>query len=216
MLTRIVVTDDNQVRREGLRRLLEGEPGWSVVGAGNIDVLGNLVAQHSPDVLVLSTARRYDEVEAALALAERRCPGVHSVVVTPHRDMSAVSSVLHAGAAAYVLSEDVLSGVLEAVRLTGEQTPYLSSTLAAELAVDNPATTLPVLDEREEKVLRLIALGYTNVEIAHRLSLSVRTIEAQRGRLQRKLPGSSRVDLVRAALARGLIDRHDGHVPPGS
>ncbi|MCW3063533.1 MAG: two component transcriptional regulator, LuxR family [Solirubrobacterales bacterium] len=214
MLTRIVVADDNQVRREGLRRLLEAEPGWSVVASGAFDAIEELLGRHEPDVLVVSTARGSDDVEDALARADHRCAGLHSVVISPHRDLSSVSAVLQAGAAAYVLSEDVLSGVLEAVRMTGEPAPYLSTTLAARLATDNPVASRPALDEREEKVLRLVALGYTNVEVAGRLSLSVRTIEAQRGRLQRKLGAGNRVELVRAALARGLIDRHDG-TPPG-
>jgi two-component system response regulator NreC len=213
MLTRIVVTDDNQVRREGLRRLLEGESGWSVVGVGDVDALGELVAQHVPDVLVLSTARRFEDVEAALALADSQCPGLHAVIVSPHADLPAVSAVLKAGAGAYVLSEDVLAGVLEAVRMTGEPRPYLSSTLATQLAFETPATLLPVLREREETILRLVALGHTNTEIAERLSLSVRTIEAQRGRLQRRLGASTRAELVRAALGRGLIDRRDGEPP---
>jgi two-component system response regulator NreC len=210
MRSRIVVTDDSEVRREGFRRLLEAEPAWSVVGAGEVGALEALVVEHTPDVVVLSTAREPSAVAAAVVLAARRCPDVRTVVVSPHRDRAALSAVLHAGAAGYVSSDDVLGGVLEAVRMTAEPQPYVSSSLGAALATDEAAAAAPGLTERETTVFRLVALGHTNAEIAGLLSLSVRTVEAQRGRLQRKLGASNRVELVRLALALGYIDRSDG------
>jgi DNA-binding NarL/FixJ family response regulator len=212
MLARIVITDDNDVRREGLRRLLQAEPGWSVVGAGEIDALGSLLVRHAPDVVVLSTARGREEVVEAVSLATRRVPGVRVVIVSPHSTSPIVSAALRAGAAGYILSDDVLGGVIEAVRMAGEPTPYLSTTLGAQLAIRDGFDAFD-LTERERMILRLVALGYTNLEVADRLSLSVRTIEAQRAGLQRKLKAGSRVELVRAALARGLIDRDDGMAP---
>jgi len=210
MRVRIVVTDDSEVRREGLRRLLEGEPSWLVVGEGDLDALGALVVEHAPDVVVISTARPPEDVAAAVVVAARRGPGVHSIVVSPYRDRAALSAALHAGAAGYVSSDDVLGGVIEAVRMTGEPEPYVSSSLGAALATDDAAAAAPGLTEREMTVFRLVALGHTNAEIAAQLSLSVRTIEAQRSRLQRKLGAGSRVELVRIALALGFIDRSDG------
>jgi two-component system response regulator NreC len=213
MLARIVVTDDNEVRREGLRRLLQAEPGWSVVGAGEVDALGSLLVRHAPDVVVLSTARGANEVVEAVSLATRRVPGVRVVIVSPHSAPPVVSAALRAGAAGYILGADVLGGVIEAVRMAGEPTPYLSRTLGAQLAIHNGSGGFD-LSERERMILRLVALGHTNSEVADRLSLSVRTIEAQRAGLQRKLGAGSRVGLVRAALARGLISRDDGLGPP--
>jgi two-component system, NarL family, response regulator NreC len=96
------------------------------------------------------------------------------------------------------------------VRMTAEPQPYVSSSLGAALATDEAAAAAPGLTERETTVFRLVALGHTNAEIAGLLSLSVRTVEAQRGRLQRKLGASNRVELVRLALALGYIDRSDG------
>jgi two-component system response regulator NreC len=213
VLARIVVTDDNEVRREGLRRLLQGEPGWSVVGAGDVDALEELLVRHGPDVVVLSTARGGDEVSAAVGMATRRIPGVRVVIVSPQSAPAAVGAALRAGATGYILADDVLGGVIQAVRMANEPTPYLSSTLAAQLAMSNGGNSTPDLTERERQLLKLVALGYTNTEVAERLSLSVRTIEAQRARLQRKLRAPTRVALVRTALAAGLIDRHDGMAP---
>jgi DNA-binding NarL/FixJ family response regulator len=210
MHARIVVIDDSEVRQVGLRRLLEGELDWTVVGSGEVDALGALVAEHAPDVVVVSTGREPEEIVAALVLAARRCPGVGTVVVSPHRDRSALSAALNAGAAGYVASDDVLGGVIEAVRMIGEPAPYVSSSLGAALATEDGTPSELGLTERETIVLRLVALGHTNAEIAARLSLSVRTIEAQRSRVQRKLGAANRVELVRLALAHGFIDRSDG------
>jgi two-component system response regulator NreC len=135
------------------------------------------------------------------------------VIVSPHGAPPVVSAALRAGAAGYILGADVLGGVIEAVRMAGEPTPYLSRTLGAQLAIHNGSGGFD-LSERERMILRLVALGHTNSEVADRLSLSVRTIEAQRAGLQRKLGAGSRVGLVRAALARGLISRDDGLGPP--
>jgi two-component system, NarL family, response regulator NreC len=213
VVARIVVTDDNEVRREGLRRLLSGEPGWTVVGAGEVAALEEMLVRHGPDVVVLSTARGGDEVASAVRMATRLIPGCRVVIVSPQSSPTAVGEALRAGATGYILADDVLGGVIQAVRMANEPTPYLSSTLAAQLAMRNGMNGTPDLTERERQLLRLVALGYTNAEVAESMSLSVRTIEAQRARLQRKLHAPTRVGLVRAALAAGLIDRHDGIAP---
>jgi two-component system, NarL family, response regulator NreC len=129
------------------------------------------------------------------------------VVLTMQEDPAFAREALRAGALGYVLKEAADEELLLAVRLAAEGDTYLNPRLGARLAAEPlaPAGRSDTLTDREVEVLRLIALGHTNSEIASRLYLSVRTIESHRSHIQRKLGRTSRSELVRYALERGFV-----------
>src|SRR5213596_1604015 len=203
MATTIVLADDHAVVRSGLKLLLQGEEDFEVVAlAGTADDALRYVRGHKPDVLILDLnmpgARKsldvIPEVEAA-------SPGTRVVVLTMQED----PAFARARGGRLDLGDDEL---VNAVRLAGEGKTYLHPRLGAALAAA-PEGPPDDLTEREVDVLRLIALGHTNSEIAEQLHLSVRTVETHRAHIQQKLRLSARAELVRYALERGLVK-----VPP--
>ena len=135
-------------------------------------------------------------------------PGTRVVVLTMQEEPEFARRALRAGAAAYVLKEAADSELVEAVRRAAAGETYLNPRLGAALAAAPPEPPGPPgdLSEREAAVLRLIALGHTNPEIAGQLFLSVRTIESHRAHIAQKLGLSTRAELVRFALDHGLLD----------
>jgi len=135
-------------------------------------------------------------------------PGTRVVVLTMQEDPEFARRALQAGAAGYVLKEAADSELVEAVRRAAAGDTYLNPRLGAALAAAPAAASGPPddLSPREVEVLRLIALGHTNAEIAEQLFLSVRTVETHRAHIQQKLRRSTRAELVRYALDRGLLD----------
>jgi two-component system response regulator NreC len=140
-------------------------------------------------------------------------PATSIVVLTMQEDPAFAREALRAGAVGYVLKEAADEELLQAVRLAAEGQTYLNPRLGARLAAEPPAPAGPPddLTEREVEVLRLIALGHTNSEIASQLYLSVRTIESHRAHIQQKLRRTSRAELVQYALEHGFVDV--GHQP---
>jgi two-component system response regulator NreC len=135
-------------------------------------------------------------------------PGTRVVVLTMQEDPDFARQALRAGAAGYVLKEAADSELVEAVRRAAAGETYLNPRLGAALAAAPPAESGQPddLSEREVEVLRLIALGHTNAEIAGQLYLSVRTVESHRAHIQQKLRLSARAELVHYALERGLLE----------
>jgi two-component system response regulator NreC len=132
-------------------------------------------------------------------------------VLTAQRDPSFAGEAMRLGAAGYVPKEAAGRQLVRAIRMAAEGKTYLEPSLGARLAADAAAAkrSAPELTERELEVLRLIARGHTNREIAERLFLSVRTVEGHRARIQHKLGRSRRSDLVEYVLERGLVDRSE-------
>jgi two-component system, NarL family, response regulator NreC len=204
-----VLADDHVVVRSGLRLLLESEPGLAVVGECG-DVAGALaaVAEHGPDVLVLDLHMPGESSLAAIPRLRELHPDTRVIVLTAQRDPSFASEALRLGASGYLPKEAAEGQLLEAIRVAADGGTYLEPRLGARLAA--VATRQPAdLSEREAEVLRLIARGLTNREIAERLFLSVRTIESHRARLQRKLDLTRRSELVEYALERGLVEQSE-------
>ncbi len=135
-------------------------------------------------------------------------PGTGVVVLTMQEDPAFAREALRAGALGYVLKEAADEELLQAVRLAAAGETYLNPRLGARLAAEPPVPSGPPddLTEREVEVLRLIALGHTNTEIAQRLFLSVRTIESHRAHIQQKIRRTSRAELVQYALEHGFVD----------
>jgi two-component system, NarL family, response regulator NreC len=203
---RLVLADDHAVVRAGLRLLLDAESDFEVVAeAGDIDAARRYVRGHHPDVLVLDLNMPGGSSLEAIPAIREEAPDTQLVVLTMQEEPAFARLALAAGAAGYVLKEAADSELVEAVRRAAMGEIYLNPTLGARIAREPPPGPPDDLSEREVEVLRLIALGHTNTEIARQLYLSVRTVETHRAHIQQKLRVSSRAELVRYALQRGLV-----------
>lgn len=203
---RIVVADDHAVVRRGLIMLLDNEAGFEVVAeAGDVDGARRYVRGHHPDVLVLDLNMPGGSSLEAIPLLLEENPETAVVVLTMQDEPAFARQALQAGARGYVLKEAADAELIEAVHRAAAGETYLNPRLGARLASE-PVTGRPdELSEREVDVLRLIALGHTNAEIAEQLSLSVRTVETHRAHIQQKLRLSSRAELVRYVFDHGLL-----------
>jgi two-component system response regulator NreC len=208
----IVLADDHAVVRSGLRMLLDAEDGLRVVAeAGTVDDAVRLAKAHRPAVLVLDLnmpgTTTSSSLDALPALAEG-VPDTRVVILTMQENPEYARTALQAGAKAYVLKEAADSELVQAVRCAAAGEVYLHPRLGALIAAAPTAAPAPAddLTDREVEVLRLIALGHTNGDIGKQLFLSVRTVESHRAHIQQKLRRTTRADLVRYALDRGLLD----------
>jgi two-component system response regulator NreC len=195
----IVLADDHQVVRAGLRLLLEAEDGLTVVAeAGDIATTERRLAAYHPRVLVLDLNMPGEPSLPAIPRLRRDAPGTNIVVLTMQNDPAFAREALRGGAVGYVLKEAADTELVQAVRLAAGGRTYLTPELGARLAAEPPVPTGPPddLSSRELEVLRLIALGHTNAEIAQQLYLSVRTVESHRAHIQQKTGRTTRADLV--------------------
>lgn len=206
---RIVLADDHQVVRRGLELLLDAEQDFEVVASvGDVEAAIRTTRGYKPDVLVLDLnmpgGSSLDAIPAILAAS----PATGIAVLTMQDEPAFARQALGAGAKAYVLKEAADDELVTAVRRTAAGETYLNPALGARMAAEpaTPAGPPDDLSEREVEVLRMIALGHTNAEIAEQLYLSIRTVESHRAHIQQKLRRSSRADLVRYALDHGLVE----------
>lgn len=203
---KIVLADDHAVVRSALRLLLDAEADISVVAeAGDVAAAERELEIHQPDVLVLDLHMPEGPSLTAVPRLREISPHTGIVVLTMQRDVSYAREALRAGVLGYVLKDAVDEDLVNAVRLAANGRSYLQPELGAQLAV-GPGDDPDGLSHRELDVLRLIALGHTNSEIADQLLLSVRTVESHRAHVQRKLGVSKRSELVRYALERRMLD----------
>ncbi len=204
---RLVLADDHAVVRSGLRMLLDSEPGFEVVAeASNIEDARRYVRGHHPTVLVLDLNMPGGSSLEAIPILRQESPDTQIVVLTMQQEPAFAREALGAGALGYVLKEAADDELVEAVRNAAIGESYLNPKLGARIASEPPPGPPDDLSEREVDVLRLIALGHTNSEIAEQLFLSVRTVETHRSHIQQKLRLSTRAELVDYALKRKLIN----------
>jgi len=202
----IVLADDHTVVRRALRLLLEGEEDFDVVAeASDADGAIRYLRGHKPAVLILDLNMPGRPSLEAIPEMREASPETQIVVLTMQREPAFARQALQLGVLGYVLKEAADDELVQAVRRAAAGDTYLQPALGAKLAAEpEPAAT--DLSERETDVLRLIALGHTNAEIAEKLYISVRTVETHRAHIQQKLGVSSRAELVRCALSRGLVE----------
>jgi two-component system, NarL family, response regulator NreC len=206
---KIVLADDHAIVRSGLRMLLDAEPDLEVVAeAGDVPTAIRYVRAHRPRVLILDLNMPGEPSLPAIPLVREEAPDTEIVVLTMQNDPAFAREALRGGAVGYVLKEAADAQLVEAVRLAADGRTYLYPELGAKLAAAPPEPQGPPddLTEREVQVLQLIVLGHTNNEIGAQLYLSVRTIESHRAHIQQKLRLSTRAELVRYALDKGLIE----------
>jgi DNA-binding NarL/FixJ family response regulator len=212
-MTRIVLADDHPIVRQGLRSLLEKEPGFSVVGEASDGLeVADLVEKTRADVLVLDLLMPgLGGLDVAREVA-RRSPKTRIVVLSMHSSEAFVLRALRNGASAYVLKDSSTTELVRAVRQVQAGRRYLSSRLSERAieayvnradggAVDIYETLTP----REREVLHLAAEGLSNPAIGERLGISPRTAEAHRAHVMEKLGLRNRTELIAYALRRGLI-----------
>jgi DNA-binding NarL/FixJ family response regulator len=210
---RILLADDHETVREGLRMILDAQPDMRVVAtASDGREAVDQAERITPDVVIMDISMPgLNGLAATMQLAER-CPGAKVLTLTRHADSSYVQQLMRAGAAGYVLKQSRPAELLHAIRSVGAGAKYLDTSIAAPvltsavkaLQAPGPEPTTP-LSPRETEVLRLIAWGNTNKEIAARLDLSVKTVEAHKANGMRKLGMRGRIDIVRYALLQGWL-----------
>jgi two-component system response regulator NreC len=204
---RLVLADDHAVVRSGLRMLLDSEPDFEVVAeASDVESAKRYVRGHHPKVLVLDLNMPGGSSLEAIPILRQESPDTQIVVLTMQQEPAFAREALGAGALGYVLKEAADDELVEAVRSAAVGESYLNPKLGARIASEPPPGPPDDLSEREVDVLRLIALGHTNSEIAEQLFLSVRTVETHRSHIQQKLRLSTRAELVDYALKRKLIN----------
>lgn len=210
-MIRIGLADDHNVVRQGLRALLEGVKDFKVVGeASDGKEMVELVLRERPDVAVIDLAMpSLNGVEATRRIV-RDAPAVRVLVLSMYTGEEYVREALGAGAAGYLVKDSAADDLVEAIRVIAAGGQFLSPAIAY-IAADSGkggkagASPLDRLTSREREVLQLIAEGNSNKEIAARLSLSVKTIEAHRTNLMSKLDIHDTASLTRFAIARGLV-----------
>src|SRR4051794_18534194 len=202
----IVLADDHAVVRSGLKLLLDAEEDMEVVAvAGTAEDALRYTRGHKPSVLVLDLNMPGTPTSLeAIPVVSDGSPDTRVVVLTMQEDPQFARKALSAGALGYVLKEAADEELVQAIRLASQGQTYLNPRLGAALAMA-PQDAPDNLTDRELDVLKLIALGHTNVEVADQLFLSVRTVETHRGHIQQKLNVSTRAELVRYAIDRGLV-----------
>ena len=205
--TTIVLADDHTVVRSALRMLLEAEPDFEVLAeAGDADTAVRYVLGHKPTVLILDLNMPGRSSLEALPDMQEASPATEIVVLTMQNEPAFARKALQAGVRGYVLKDAADTELVQAVRSAAAGDTYLQPALGARLASEPDSDRGDGLSEREREVLRLIALGHTNAEIAEQLFLSIRTVESHRAHILQKLRLSSRAELVRYALECGIVE----------
>lgn len=221
---RLLVVDDHPVVRAGLRTLLGAQADMEVVGEAED---GRAAVEHAlelrPDVVVMDiTMKGMGGLEATREITER-LPETKVLILTMHENEEYLRQMLEVGATGYVLKQAVDTELAVAIRAVQRGEVFLYSSFARVLLGDlgqseegkggrSELDSYERLSQREREVLRLVALGHTNQQIADQLYLSIKTVETYRARVMDKLNIKSRAALVRYALQRGLLDEERG--PP--
>ena len=206
---RVLLAEDHETVRDGLKLLLQSQSDIEVVGEVSDGSAAVSRAQAlKPAVIVLDLSMPVmNGLEATRAL-KATAPEVAVVALTRHDDEAYVRELLGAGASAYVLKQSSFSELLRAIRAAAAGDRYLDSTLAnraKESYTRRKLPTRPVITEREAHVLRLMAVGHSNKEIADQLGISVKTVEVHKANAMRKLGLRGRIDVVRYAVLNGWL-----------
>jgi two-component system, NarL family, response regulator NreC len=209
---RVLIVDDHAVVRSGLRRVLEAEDDIEAVAeAPSAERAVFEALEHRPDVVLMDVVMPGKSGIEGMPALLQAVPEVKVLVLSMQDDPRYVHEAFEAGASGYVLKEAADTDVVGAVRAVAAGERYVHPALGARLvaaeAAERRRAEEDPLSEREREVLRLLALGHTNQEIAGLLYISVRTAETHRAHIMQKLGLSNRAELVRYALEQGLLDQ---------
>jgi two-component system, NarL family, response regulator NreC len=210
---RILLAEDHEMVREGLRSLVNAQPDMEVIGeAGNGQAAIERARELAPDIIIMDVSMpRMNGLQATEKL-KRDLPHVKVLALTRHTDTGFLQQLFRAGASGYVLKQSTSDELVRAIRAIGSGGSYLDPAITSKV-IDKYASrktvfndeTADSMTDREEEVLRLIAWGYSNKEIAAKLDISVKTVEAHKSNLMKKLNLRSRIDVVRFALLKGWL-----------
>jgi DNA-binding NarL/FixJ family response regulator len=199
--------------RDGLKVLLNGQADMQVVGEASDGVTACRQAQElMPDIVIMDVTMPKMNGAKATEVIKREHPQIKVVALTAHEDKGYIKQLLHAGVSGYVLKLSAAEELINAIRMVAAGGVYLDAELAGKVVdsyIRKEAATGRAqgrdLTEREEEVLRLVAKGYINKEIAAQLGISVKTIESHKTNLMEKLDLKSRAEIVRYALSKGWL-----------
>jgi DNA-binding NarL/FixJ family response regulator len=208
---RLLIADDHGIMRGGLRLLLDRQPDMAVVAeaADGIEAVA-LALRERPDICILDVSMpRMTGLQATVEI-RAQAPDIAVLVLSMHDDERYLFEALQAGAAGYVLKREADQALVEAVRAVARGEPFMTNaaerSLIREWMHDDSSGPAEPLTLREREVLKLIAEAHTNREIGELLHLAEKTVESHRANLLRKLGMRDRVELVRYAIRRGLIE----------
>ena len=213
-MIRVLIVDDHAVVRTGLRRVLDAEPDLETVGeAADAERALFEAIENKPDVVLMDVVMPGKSGIEGLPALLQAVPEMKVLILSMQDDPRYVREAFAAGASGYVLKEAADTEVVGAIRAVAAGERYVHPSLGAKLvaaeAEERRRAEEDPLSDREREVLRLLALGHTNQEIAQMLFISVRTAETHRAHIMQKLKLASRAELVRYALAAGLLEGSD-------
>ena len=212
---RVLLADDHVTVRHGLKLLIDGQPDMTVVAEASDGAAAvQRALELKPDVVVMDISMPGMNGLVATRTLRQKQPQTAIVTLTRHGDEAYLQELLRAGVSGYVLKQSAPAELLQAIRAAAAGGQYLDSSLTARVTAGflgrkgkRPTKSTAALSERESAVLRLIASGYSNKEIAARLALSVKTVEAHKANAMRKLDLNGRIDIVKYAVLQGWLDR---------
>jgi DNA-binding NarL/FixJ family response regulator len=210
---RILLADDHQVLLDSLKLVINAQPDMEVIGEASDGMIAwQLTKECQPDVVIMDVSMPHMDGAKATEKLKSECPEVKVLALTAHDDRGHVNRLIQAGASGYLLKVAAAAELISAIRKVAAGNGYLDSTLASKV-VSNYIRNQSLkgearggsLTQREEEVLRFVARGYVNKEIAARLGISVKTVETHKSRSMEKLEIRSRADVVRYALQKGWL-----------
>ena len=209
---RILLADDHVTVRHGLKLLIDGQEDMKVIAEASDGATAvRLALELGPDVVVMDISMPGTNGLVATRTLKQERPGLAVITLTRHGDDAYLQELLRAGVSGYVLKQSAPAELLQAIRVAAAGGQYLDSTLTPRLTAGFLARegrigkTGATISDRESEVLRLIASGYSNKEIAGRMTLSVKTVEAHKANAMRKLGLTGRIDIVKYAILQGWM-----------
>jgi DNA-binding NarL/FixJ family response regulator len=210
VLIRILIADDHDIVRAGLRRILEAHANWEVVAeAGDGKDAIRKAVETKPDIVVIDYSLPMLNGTEVTREIRSRLPTTEVLIFTMHDNERLIEDLLSAGARGYVLKTDAKHYLVEAIEALAAHKPYFTGKVSKTLLdayLARPRMEKGPLANREREVVQLIAEGYTNRQIAHLLHLSLKTVETHRAAIMRKLDASSTADLVRYAIRNRIVE----------
>src|SRR5688572_24997842 len=211
---RVMVVDDHAIVRQGLKLLIDNQPDMQVVGeAADGKTALDIAAKVKPDIVVMDISMPGMNGLVATRALKQQQPSTMIVTLTRHEDDTYLEELLRAGASGYVLKQGAPSDFVQAIRAVAAggvyvdpaMTPRVADGLLGKGRVQLSTVAAAKITERETEVLRLVAVGHSNVEIASRLTISVKTVEVHKTNAMRKLGLTGRVDVIRYGVLRGWL-----------
>jgi DNA-binding NarL/FixJ family response regulator len=205
---RILIADDHEVVRAGLRHMLEAEPGWTVCGEATTGrEVVDLAIELVPDVVILDHSMPDLNGLEATRLIKKAIPSTEILIFTMHDSEQLVREVLAAGARGFLMKSDAARYIVLAVELLSQHKPFFTSKISETMlesflrtGMEGSEQALSVLTPREREILQLLAEGNSNKKVATQLDISIKTVETHRSTIMRKIGIHSITELVRYAV----------------